>query len=295
MKPIDDFTRACRDYERIEKAIVFIEARRAERRPDLKAIAAHVGLSEFHFQRLFSRWVGISPKRFLQFLTKEHVKGLLANSADLLGAAFEAGLSGPGRLHDLFVTCEAVTPGEYKTRGKGVTIGYGFHASPFGESLIAATSRGICWLAFVRDGGREGLLSELREAWHSACLVKDARSTQTLAARIYDPARWRRSNPLPVMLAGTNFQIKVWEALLRIPIGTVVSYEDIALYIGFPKAVRAVGNAVGKNPVSFLIPCHRVVRKTADFGNYGGGPARKKAMLAWEAGLVSEHGANGAE
>lgn len=286
MKRIDDFTRACRDYGRIEKAIAFIEAR-ADRQPDLKAIAAHVGLSEFHFQRLFSRWVGISPKRFLQFLTKEHVKGLLARSSDLLEAAFDAGLSGPGRLHDLFVTCEAVTPGEFKSKGKGLVISYGFHESPFGECLIAATSRGICWLAFVRSGGRAGLLAELQAAWPKARRVEDTHATGPLATRIYDPSRWRRSNPLPVMVAGTNFQIKVWEALLRIPIGTVVTYEDVALYIGFPKAVRAVGSAVGKNPVSFVIPCHRVVRKTAEFGNYGGGPARKKAMLGWEAVLAA--------
>ncbi len=286
MKRIDDFARACRDYERIEKAIAFIEARSGGQ-PDLKEIAAHVGLSEFHFQRLFRRWVGISPKRFLQFLTKEHVKRLLAHSSDLLGAAFDAGLSGPGRLHDLFVACEAATPGEFKSKGEGLVITYGFHGSPFGESLIATTSRGICWLAFVRSGGRSGLLAELQGAWKNARLLEDPHGTRPLASRIYDPSRWRRSNPLPVMVAGTNFQIKVWEALLRIPIGTVVAYEDIALYIGFPKAVRAVGSAVGKNPVSFVIPCHRVVRKTAEFGNYGGGPARKKAMLGWEASLVA--------
>ncbi|MCU0539225.1 MAG: bifunctional helix-turn-helix domain-containing protein/methylated-DNA--[protein]-cysteine S-methyltransferase [Desulfobacterales bacterium] len=260
MKTIDDFARACRDYERIEKAIAFIEGR-SDRRPDLKEIAAHVGLSEFHFQRLFSRWVGISPKRFLQFLTKEHVKGLLARSSDLLEAAFDAGLSGPGRLHDLFVTCEAVTPGEFKSKGKGLVITYGFHESPFGECLIAATSRGICWLAFVRSGGRAGLLAELQAAWPKARLVEDTHATRPLATRI---------------------------ALLRIPIGTVVTYEDVALFIGFPKAVRAVGSAVGKNPVSFVIPCHRVVRKTAEFGNYGGGPARKKAMLGWEAVLAAD-------
>jgi AraC family transcriptional regulator of adaptative response/methylated-DNA-[protein]-cysteine methyltransferase len=282
----DDFTQACRDYERIEKAIVFIEAQ-LDRQPDLKAIAAHVGLSDFHFQRLFSRWVGISPKRFLQFLTKEHVKGLLSQSSSVLEAAFDAGLSGPGRLHDLFVACEAVTPGEFKSKGSGLTIAFGFHASPFGESLIACTERGICWLAFGRRDGRAGLLAELQRAWKNARLVEDPSGTKPLIARICDPSRWHRSNPIPVMVAGTNFQIKVWEALLRIPVGTVVAYEDIALYIGFPKAVRAVGSAVGKNPVSFVIPCHRVVRKSAEFGNYGGGPARKKAMLGWEATLAA--------
>ncbi|MFO7706880.1 MAG: bifunctional helix-turn-helix domain-containing protein/methylated-DNA--[protein]-cysteine S-methyltransferase [Desulfobacterales bacterium] len=285
MKTSDDLKRACRDYERVERAIAFIEAR-LDRRPDLKQIADHVGLSEFHFQRLFSSWVGISPKRFLQFLTKEHVKGLLANSSSVLGAALEAGLSGPGRLHDLFVACEAVTPGEFKSKGKGLTIAYGFHDSPFGECLIGATERGICWLAFVKSTGRAPLLAELQTAWKNARRVENPSVIRPLAARIYDPSRWRRSSPIPVMVAGTNFQIKVWEALLRIPVGTVVTYEDIALYIGFPKAARAVGNAVAKNPVSFVIPCHRVVRKNAEFGNYGGGPDRKKAMLGWEASLA---------
>lgn len=285
MKP-PDYSSACRDYERIEKAIKYLETH-FERQPELKEISQHIGLSEFHFQRLFSTWVGISPKRFLQFLTKEYLKELLSRPTSLLDATFEAGLSSPGRLHDLFVTCEAVTPGEYKTGGRGITISYGFHESPFGQCLIAVTERGICWLSFARNGSRQALLSELNGAWRNARLVEDASGTRPLVARIYDPALWRRSSPVPVLVKGTNFQIKVWEALLKIPVGTVVSYEDVALYIGFPKAVRAVGNAVGKNPVSFVIPCHRVVLKTADFGNYGGGPARKKAMLGWEAAITA--------
>ncbi|TFG42144.1 MAG: methylated-DNA--[protein]-cysteine S-methyltransferase [Syntrophobacterales bacterium] len=285
MQP-ETFAQACRDYDRIEKAIKFIEAR-FDRQPELKEIAGHVGLSEFYFQRLFSSWVGISPKRFLQFLTKEYVKERLSTSANILDAAFDAGLSGPGRLHDLFVACEAVTPGEFKARGEGLTITYGFHGSPFGECLIAQTGRGICWLSFVRNGSRPPRLADLKDAWKKARLLEDPAGTRPLAARIYDPAMWRSSNPIPVLVKGTNFQIKVWEALLSIPVGTVVTYEDIALHIGLPKAVRAVGNAVGKNPVSFVIPCHRVVRKTAEFGNYGGGTARKKAMLGWEASLAA--------
>jgi AraC family transcriptional regulator of adaptative response/methylated-DNA-[protein]-cysteine methyltransferase len=282
----DDFAQACRDYDRVEKAIMYIETH-YDRQPELKEIAEHIGLSEFHFQRLFSGWVGISPKRFLQFLTKEHVKALLENSTNLLDATFDAGLSSPGRLHDLFVACEAVTPGEYKAKGRGLSISYGFHDSPFGECLIAVTERGICWLSFARAGSRRALLGELASAWKNARIVEDPSVTRPYIARIYDPAMWRRSSPLPILVRGTNFQIKVWEALLRIPVGTVVTYEDVALYIGFPKAVRAVGNAVGKNPVSFVIPCHRVVRKTAEFGNYGGGPARKKAMIGWEASLMA--------
>jgi AraC family transcriptional regulator of adaptative response/methylated-DNA-[protein]-cysteine methyltransferase len=284
MKPTD-YSSACRDYERIEKAIMYIETN-FDRQPELKEISDHIGLSEFHFQRLFSNWVGISPKRFLQFLTKEHVKTLLENSANLLDATFDAGLSSPGRLHDLFVACEAVTPGEYKAKGRGLSISYGFHESPFGECLIAVTGRGICWLSFVRAGSRQTLLAELVSAWKNAHIIENPSETRPLVARIYDPAMWHRLSPLPVLVKGTNFQIKVWEALLRIPLGTVVAYEDLALQSGFPKAVRAVGSAVGKNPVSFVIPCHRVVRKTADFGNYGGGPARKKAMLAWESVLA---------
>jgi AraC family transcriptional regulator of adaptative response/methylated-DNA-[protein]-cysteine methyltransferase len=286
MKPTD-YSSACRDYERIEKAIKYIETH-FDVQPELKKIADHIGLSEFHFQRLFSRWVGISPKRFLQFLTKEHVKRLLADSANILDAAYDAGLSGPGRLHDLFVTCEAVTPGEFKAGGKGLTIAYGWHLSPFGECLIAQTERGICWLSFVRNGDRQAPIAEFTAAWKNARIVEDRAGTRSLVARIYDPAMWSSSSPLPVLVKGTNFQIKVWEALLKIPVGTVVTYEDIAFYIGFPKAVRAVGNAVGKNPVSFVIPCHRVIRKTAEVGNYGGGPARKKAMLGWEAAIKME-------
>jgi AraC family transcriptional regulator of adaptative response/methylated-DNA-[protein]-cysteine methyltransferase len=281
-----NYARACRDYARIENAIAFI-GNHFDRQPSLKAIAAHVGLSEFHFQRLFLAWVGISPKRFLQFLTKEYLKGLLDRQRSVLDAALDAGLSGPGRLHDLFVACEAVTPGEYKTRGAGLAIAYGFHPSPFGECLIAATPRGICWLSFARDGRRRAALAELAAAWGKARLVEDPAATRPALGRIFDPANWRRESPLPLLVKGTNFQIKVWEALLRIPLGTVVTYEEIALHIGLPQAARAVGNAVGKNPVSFVIPCHRVVRKTAEFGNYGGGTPRKKAMLGWEASLAA--------
>ncbi|MCU0563158.1 MAG: methylated-DNA--[protein]-cysteine S-methyltransferase [Desulfobacterales bacterium] len=279
-----EFVGASRDYDRIEKAIRFIETR-FEERPGLQEIAGHVGMSEFHFQRLFRRWVGISPKRFLQFLTKEHVKVLLAKRP-VLEAALAAGLSGPGRLHDLFVTCEAVTPGEFKAQGRGLVIRHGVHASPFGECLVGLTERGVCWLTFAPDGSPDDRVDEMRSAWANARFVEDRAATRAVVARIYDPARWRASDPLPVLVKGTNFQIKVWEALLRIPLGTVVAYEELALRSGFPRAVRAVGSAVGKNPVSFVIPCHRVVRKTAEFGNYGGGPARKKAMLAWESGLA---------
>lgn len=279
-------SQASDDYDRIEKAIKFIE-KNFSSQPDLKEIAAHIGLSEYHFQRLFSRWVGISPKRFLQFLTKEYAKHLLEDSANLLDVTYEAGLSSPGRLHDLFVTCEAVTPGEYKSKGEGLTITYGFHPSPFGECLLAITARGICGFFFVKNRDRKDPLTELRFFWKNADIVEDQHASRELIGRIFYPSFANTSAPLHLILNGTNFQIKVWEALIKIPFGTVVSYEDVAIQVGLPRATRAVGSAVGKNPISFIIPCHRVIRKTADFGNYGGGTARKKAIIGWEAAHLS--------
>jgi len=278
-------SQASDDYDRIEKAIKFIE-KNLSSQPELKEIAAHIGLSEYHFQRLFSRWVGISPKRFLQFLTKEYAKQLLEDSANLLDVTYEAGLSSPGRLHDLFVTCEAVTPGEYKSKGEEITIKYGFHPSPFGECLLATTARGICGFFFVKNRDRKDPLSELRFFWNKADIVEDPHASRELVDRIFNPSFVDTSTPLHLILNGTNFQIKVWEALIKIPFGAVVSYEDVAIQVGIPGATRAVGSAVGKNPVSFIIPCHRVIRKTADFGNYGGGTARKKAILGWEAAHI---------
>jgi AraC family transcriptional regulator of adaptative response/methylated-DNA-[protein]-cysteine methyltransferase len=288
-----NFASARRDYERIEAAIAYIEAHFSTQ-PQLSEIAAHAGLSEFHFQRLFSRWVGISPKRFLQYLTKEYAKELLKKSHTVLDAAYDAGLSGPGRLHDLFVACEAVTPGEYKSSGNGLNIVYGFYDSPFGECLMASTERGICGLFFVRNGNRRGVLAELTRIWHRASLTEDGKALTSLTERIFSPTAWNPDNPLPILLKGTNFQIKVWEALLRIPAGAAVTYQDVAAAVGDANAVRAVGTAVGKNPISYLIPCHRVIRKNAEFGNYGGGTARKKAILGWEAVQASERTAQSA-
>jgi AraC family transcriptional regulator of adaptative response/methylated-DNA-[protein]-cysteine methyltransferase len=280
---------ASEDYERIEKGIKFLETNFPSQ-PGLKEVAAHIGLSEFHFQRLFSRWVGISPKRFLQFLTKEYAKHLLADSINLLDVTYEAGLSSPGRLHDLFVNCEAVTPGEYKSKGAGLTIRYGFHPSPFGECLLATTERGICGFFFVKNRDRKDPLTELRYFWQQAEIVKDPHASRELVDRIFNPSFSDSGTPLHLILNGTNFQIKVWEALIKIPFGAVVSYEDVAIQVGIPGATRAVGSAVGKNPISFIIPCHRVIRKTADFGNYGGGKTRKRAILGWEAAHLSHRG-----
>ena len=271
-----------RDYEIVEKAIHFIEEN-YEARPSLAHIAESVNLSEFHFQRLFSRWVGISPKRFLQYLTKEYAKKLLDESRNLLDATYDAGLSSPGRLHDLFIRCEAVTPGEYKSKGQGLDIVYGVSPSPFGDCMIARTPRGICALKFVMGRSMKELEDFLRLQWPMASLKMDNPAIKTLARSVFPFDDQWAAAPLHLYVRGTNFQIKVWEALAKIPLGNTVTYEDIARHIGLPKAARAVGTAIGKNPIPFLIPCHRVIRKMGEFGNYGEGPDRKKALIGWEA------------
>ncbi len=284
----DALLQANEDYERIEKSIKFLESNFPSQ-PGLKEVAAHIGLSEFHFQRLFSRWVGISPKRFLQFLTKEYAKKLLESDTNLLDVTYEAGLTSPSRLHDLFVTCEAVTPGEFKTKGEGVAITYGFHPSPFGKCLLAITERGICGLYFVKNGNQRDVFAEFKQYWQKAALIEDPSATGPLIPLIFNPSLGKKREPLHLILKGTNFQIKVWEALTKIPFGMVVTYEDVAMRVGIPKATRAVGTAVGHNPISYIIPCHRVIRKNAEFGNYGSGLARKKAILGWEAARINLH------
>lgn len=271
-----------KDYQRVEAAIRFLEEN-FNRQPSLIEIAKSVNLSEYHFQRLFSRWVGISPKRFLQFLTKEYAKKLIENSSNILDATYDSGLSGPGRLHDLFVNCEAVTPGKYKAKGTGIKITYGVHPSVFGDCLLATTERGICHLEFVSAGRKTDLVNRLQDKWQNASLKFSPKKTRPLVDRVFVFSADQEPAPLHLYVRGTNFQIKVWEALLLIPPSSAVTYEDIARHIGMPRAARAVGNAVGQNPISFLIPCHRVIRKMGVFGNYGGGPARKKAILGWEA------------
>ncbi len=280
MKTID-YAQSAEDYQRIENAITFIE-KNFRRQPGLEEIAASMHLSEHHFQRLFSRWVGISPKRFLQYLTKEYAKKLLQKSSNLLDVTFESGLSSPGRLHELFVTCEAMTPGEYKSAGQGLLISYGFHPTLFGECLLATTERGICALHFVKNN-RKQTLARLREKWPHAQLQHAPEKTAPLITRIFYPTRKKSMSPLHLLVNGTNFQIKVWEALLKIPSGARVSYADVARYLGIHQASRAVGNAIAGNPITYLIPCHRVVRKAGETGEYSGGATRKKALLAWEA------------
>jgi AraC family transcriptional regulator, regulatory protein of adaptative response / methylated-DNA-[protein]-cysteine methyltransferase len=282
-----DTSQMAEDYKRIEQAIRYLEAYH-ERQPSLREVAESVALSEYHFQRLFTRWVGISPKRFLQYLTKEHVKALLAQSSDLLTVTYQAGLSSPGRLHDLFVNAEAVTPGEFKSRGEGLEIVYGIHPTPFGECLLAATERGISNLIFLADGSPQGAVAELRKAWGRANLREDALRTQAAAQQVTQALMGASELPLALHLRGTNFQLKVWEALLQVPEGAVVSYDELAAWIGEPGAARAVGNAVGRNPIPLLIPCHRVIRKSGDFGGYRWGLPRKKAILGWEMAKTSK-------
>jgi AraC family transcriptional regulator of adaptative response/methylated-DNA-[protein]-cysteine methyltransferase len=277
----DYYAELSADYQRVEQAIYYMITHHTEQ-PDLKEIANHVYLSEYHFQRLFTNWVGISPKRFLQYLTKETAKQMLEQSASLLEASYASGLSSPSRLHDLFVSCEAVTPGEYKRRGEGLSLRYGFHPTPFGECLLAVSERGICNLSFVEAGDREAARADLQNRWLKASLVEDAAATAPHVEGAFAPFTGGPIHSLNLHLQGTNFQIKVWEALLRIPPGKVVTYEEIAMSVGTPRGFRAVGSAVGRNPIAVLIPCHRVIRKMGELGGYRYGLARKHALLGWE-------------
>ena len=272
------------DYHRIERAIRFLDAS-SPTRPSLGEVARHVGMSPFHFQRLFTRWAGISPKRFSQVLALEYAKNRLRDSRNLIDATYDAGLTSGGRLHDLFVTLDAVTPGEFRENGGGLRISAGFHESPFGEALVATTERGVCGLSF-HDGSRRSALRDLAERWPQATIEERPRVTAPIASRIFAALVVRDPEglvPLGLLVRGTNFQVKVWRALLQVPVGSVATYEDIATAIGTPNAVRAVGTAIGRNPVAFLIPCHRVIRTTGALGGYRWGLPRKRAMLAWEA------------
>lgn len=267
----------CDDYMLIEKALLFLEDNYL-RQPDLKEISASCGMSEFHFQRIFTRWAGISPKRFIQFLTKESAKNVLKHSS-VMDATYQVGLSSPGRLHDLFVNTEAITPGEYKNNGAGLTIHYGFHPTPFGQALIGITARGICHMSFVQDSPSNALNSLLTH-WNQAQFHEDPIATGRMIDPIFTPGA--NHTPLSLYITGTNFQLKVWEALLNIPSGSVSTYEQIATFIGQPGAARAVGTAISHNPIAYLIPCHRVIRKMGEFGQYRWGSTRKKALLGWE-------------
>ena len=274
------------DYERVRRIIAFISERWRDQ-PSLEAIADHVGLSTTHVHHLFRRWSGLSPKAFLQAITLDNAKALLAQSASVLDATYELGLSGPGRLHDLFVTHEAMTPGDYKAGGAGLTMRFGFHPSPFGEAILVATERGLAGLGFVDDGDRPAALADMRRRWPKAEYAEDAAATAPLARRIFDSSRWEAEQPLRVVLIGTDFEVRVWQTLLRIPLGRATTYSDIASRIGKPAACRAVGAAVGKNPVSFVVPCHRVLGRSGALTGYHWGLTRKQAILGWEAGKLA--------
>jgi AraC family transcriptional regulator of adaptative response/methylated-DNA-[protein]-cysteine methyltransferase len=266
---------------RIARAIAYMVEHYQEQ-PSLEAMAEQAGLSPFHFQRIFKRWAGISPKRFLQYVTLAHAKRLLAGDASVLDAALDTGLSGPSRLHDLFVSCEAMTPGEFKALGEQLVIRWGLHDGPLGRVLLGATERGVCWLSFVPEGDAAAIAAFERE-WAGARLLRDQAGTADLAARAF--ALKDDAAPLPLLLRGTNFQIKVWEALLRVPFGRLVSYQAIARAIGQPGANRAVGRAVGSNNISWLIPCHRVILNTGIIHNYRWGVAQKRVLTTFEAAL----------
>ena len=266
------------DYDRMTQALAFLDAH-ADRRPSLDEVAEAAGLSPFHFQRLFRRWAGVSPARLVQYRTAQRAKAALREGRTVLDAAYEVGLSGPGRLHDLLVAVDAVTPGNVRTAGAGLTIRHGYHQTPFGGATVAVTDRGICALGFD-DDERGATVERLEHDWPAAHLVGDERGTVPVIEQIFDQAK--AGQPLTLHLRGTNFQLKVWEALLAIPEGATTSYGQLAKTIGKPTASRAVGSAVGDNPVSFLVPCHRVLRGSGALGGYRWGLERKQAILAWE-------------
>lgn len=280
-KPMNDEA-ALSDYEIVKRAIAYTtENYRAQ--PQVEAIAHAAGTDPRHLNELFRRWCGLSPNVFLQSVTLDHARKILRDSPNILDASYELGLSGPGRLHDLFVAHEAMSPGEWKTGGEGLEIYYGFHPSPFGSALIMATARGLCGLAFADTGGERAALDDMKSRWPNARYIEDSARTVPYAQRIFDSGKWQPDTPLRVVLIGTDFEVRVWETLLKIPMGRATTYSDIAKKLARPKAARAVGAAVGKNPISFVVPCHRVVGKSGALTGYHWGLTRKRAMLGWEA------------
>jgi AraC family transcriptional regulator of adaptative response/methylated-DNA-[protein]-cysteine methyltransferase len=274
------------DYEHVRSIIAFISERWRDQ-PSLDDIASHVGLSTTHVHHLFRRWCGLTPKAFLQAITLDNAKALLADAASVLDTTYEVGLSGPGRLHDLFVTHEAMTPGHYKAGGAGLMMRFGFHPSPFGEAILIATDHGLAGLGFVDDGDHAAALADMRRRWPKADYVEDAAATAPLARRIFNPLAWTPEQPLRVVLIGTDFEVRVWQTLLRVPLGKATTYSEIACRVGKPSASRAVGAAVGKNPISFVVPCHRVLGRSGALTGYHWGLTRKQAILGWEAGKLA--------
>jgi len=275
------------DYASIKRAIEFISTRWRDQ-PSIEAIAGHAGLSTSHLHHVFKRWAGLTPKAFLQAITVERARELLRDSASVLDAAYDVGLSGPSRLHDLFVTHDAMTPGDY--RRDGLRLAYGFHPSPFGEALIVAAPRGLAGLGFVDDGKRAAALADMQKRWPRATLIEDHEGTAPLAERAFEPSLWRPETPLRVVMIGSDFEVRVWETLLSVPLGCATTYSDIARHLGKPKAARAVGGAVGRNPISFVVPCHRVLGRSGALTGYHWGLVRKQAIIGWEAGQKAAAG-----
>ena len=285
----EEITPAGSDYDSVRRVIEKISLDFREQ-PSLETLAGEVGETPTSLQKLFTRWAGLSPKAFLQAVTLSHARRLLDQGMPLLDASFEVGMSGPGRLHDLFVSHEAMSPGDYKTRGAGLTIRWGFHLSPFGVALIMVTGRGLAGLSFNDAGDERAAFADMSGRWPNASYVEDMAATRPYAARIFDPARWRSDQPLKVVMIGTDFQVRVWRALLDIPMGRARSYSAIAAEIGAPSASRAVGAAVGANPLSFVVPCHRAIGKSGALTGYHWGLTRKRAILGWEAGQLAAAG-----
>ena len=301
LAPSRDFTQAHADYQTVRLVLEHITENWRDQ-PEMDDLTRLTGLAETKLQKTFTRWAGLSPKAFLQAVTLDHAKRLLQEGLPLLETSFELGLSGPGRLHDLFVTHEAMSPGVYKAQGEGLEIRYGFHASPFGEALIMATDRGLAGLAFAdetavdaRHAGEIGTgsfkrpeaLADMTKRWPRATYMEDVHFTAPYAVRIFDPLYWRADQPLRVVLIGTDFQIRVWEGLLKIPVGKTTTYSGLAQSLDRPDAARAVGTAVGRNPISFVVPCHRVLGKSGHLTGYHWGLTRKRAILGWEAGIAA--------
>ncbi|TIX91532.1 bifunctional helix-turn-helix domain-containing protein/methylated-DNA--[protein]-cysteine S-methyltransferase [Rhizobium sp. P44RR-XXIV] len=281
-----DITPQGPDYETVRQVIELITEEYRDQ-PSLETLADRLDQSPTQLQKTFTRWAGLSPKAFLQAVTLDHAKRLLRKEdLPLLETSFEVGLSGPSRLHDLFVTHEAMSPGEWKARGSGLVMRYSFHISPFGLALIMVTDRGLAGLAFSDSGNERACLEDMTCRWPNAQFIEDAQATAPYAARIFERSNWSSDQPLRVVLIGSDFQLRVWESLLKIPMGRAVTYSDIASDIGQPKAMRAVGAAVGRNPISFVVPCHRALGKNGQLTGYHWGLTRKRAMLGWESGDV---------
>ncbi len=275
------------DYSVVRRAIMFI-SERWRSQPEIEEIAAACSVTATELHQLFKRWAGLTPKAFVAALTLNHARQLLRDQASVLDTAYAVGLSGPGRLHDLFVTHEAMSPGEWKSGGDGIDLAYGFHPSPFGRALVVATPRGLAGLAFADPGDEAETLSDMKRRWPNGRFRPDEASTAPFASRVFDPSEWRRNRPLRLVLIGTDFEVRVWETLMKIPFGRAKTYSDIAAQLNAPKAARAVGAAVGKNPIAFVVPCHRVIGKSGELTGYHWGLTRKRAMLGWEAGWAAQ-------